>query len=705
MDFDNHNDCLKGLKEAQDAQHDQREAAREARLFVTKRDGQWEPEWWQQNDNRPRYTFDMTSPIVDQIAGEIERANFAIEIDPKDGDASKDDAQVYEGIIRNIEESSEATEIYNAAARTMVESGLDHWRVVQRYADSDSFHQDLAIEGIPNSIDRCWLGTESQKQDGSDARRGWVMTAFTEAEFKKRWPEADAKAGALDDRVSNAYFNKPGYVICGEFYYIKEEERELVLMSSGKHYVADDNFKAILNDLAQKGVTEVSRRKSTVNRVYIRKFNEAGWLEKEEETVFTDWVPIIPLYGNFRIIEDKIVFHGAVEKVMDANRVMNYSLSREIEEGALAPRKKYWVTEKQIQGHEDEIATLNTNSDPVQIYNPDPDAPGVPMEQGGAQINPGLRIISDAMAQMMQNTQGMYSSTMGADVNQQSGVAIKRLQDKSDNVNVKYFKGMEIAIRQTARICVKAIPKLYTDERQLRLLNEDGSYEMVMLKDKELDQETGKVITFQDLSRGTFSVACSAGPAFASRRQETVEGIMEMAGVYPGLIDMGLDVLLKNVDAPGMDMLSERAREMLIKAGQIPFEQLTDEEKQELLQELQASQGNQQPDPAMLLGQAELMRAQTDQKKEERATLETMIKAQSESQKLILQQQKEDRETLLSLANTLKSLKDAMGADTIASPAAAMAYQKTAQTMNEIGTVYDFDPMTGRTVLSNLNGG
>ena len=68
------------------------------------------------------------------------------------------------------------------------------------------------------------------------------------------------------------------------------------------------------------------------DKVFVRQMDSSGWLDDEKETVFS-YVPLIPTYGNFDIIENKTVYFGAVEKQIDLNRILNYSLSREIEEG------------------------------------------------------------------------------------------------------------------------------------------------------------------------------------------------------------------------------------------------------------------------------------------------------------------------------------------------------------------------------------
>ena len=115
-DFSNHTDVLVMVKASQDADIDLRDAAREAHLFIDKRDGQWDPYFWNTvGADRPRMTFDMTGPIVDQISGEMEQADFDIRVKPAGGESTKDDAKLLDGLIRNIESISNAVDIFNMA--------------------------------------------------------------------------------------------------------------------------------------------------------------------------------------------------------------------------------------------------------------------------------------------------------------------------------------------------------------------------------------------------------------------------------------------------------------------------------------------------------------------------------------------------------------------------------------------------------------
>lgn len=216
--FEKHSWCLEQLKAAQDADHDNRENAREAHAFVDARQGQWEQHWWNANDGNPRYTFDMTNPIIDQIAGDMESKDFDIRIRPSGGDATKETAATYDDLVRNIENVSNSTDVYNRAGRNMITAGLDGWRVTQRYSEGDSFDQDLIIEKVGNYLDRVWLGPH-EEADGSDARYGWVLTGIDEAEYEEEYPERKATS-VEGDRTGNVYYYRNDLVMVGEFLYL-----------------------------------------------------------------------------------------------------------------------------------------------------------------------------------------------------------------------------------------------------------------------------------------------------------------------------------------------------------------------------------------------------------------------------------------------------------------------------------------------------
>jgi hypothetical protein len=316
--YEDHQSVINLLSSCQQADHDNREQAREAHLFLDKRDGQWEPYWWNANQNKPRYTFDQVNPIVSQVASEIEQADFDIRVSPAGGNATKSVASTYDGIIRNIENISNAKQIYAQACRGMVTGGFDAWRVCSKFADDNSFDQDIMIEKIANPLDRVWFDPAAEKQDKSDSRYAFVLHPMAIDEYQSRWPEGSEES-VTDDREGDAYYDKAEVIVVGEFLYMESEDRELVMMSNGQTHEVNEDFEKVKDDLEAIGVTEVRRRKRKMHKVCSRYFDGKDWLEDDKDTVFNR-IPVVPVYGNFKIFENKTIYWGVVEKLLDPHR-------------------------------------------------------------------------------------------------------------------------------------------------------------------------------------------------------------------------------------------------------------------------------------------------------------------------------------------------------------------------------------------------
>lgn len=695
------------LSDAQEAETDNREKVREVTHFLQKDDGQWEPSIVQNMSGRPRYTFDKCNPIVDSIAGEMEQAEFSIKVRPAGGDATKDLANLYDGIIRNIQSISNAEHVFDASGRKMVATGFDAWRVTQEWADADSFEQDLFIRKIANAVDRVWFDTGAEMQDMSDANWCFVLQALTKQKYEKRWPEGSGQS-VSDARTSEVYTYKPDFITVGEFIYKKPVTKELVLMSNSAVYEVDEDFERVANELAAQGIAEVRRRKRKGHVVMSRFFDGKEWLDSAKETVFA-FIPIIPTYANFDISEDKVIYRGAVDKLMDAQRVYNYTQSRAVEEGALAPRGKYWMTRKQAQSDLKTLQTMNTNADPVQFYT-HIDGENPPFWQGGAQINQGLQQTSADMANNIIQSSGIFSANQG-DAPNQSGFAIELQQQKGDNSTIKYFKSQEIAICHTARVLITAIPKVYDTKRQIRLLGEDGESRMETINDQVFDNETGEIVELNDLRKGKYDVTCDVGPAFKNRQQETARAFLDMAQVDPGIIQTGKDIWLKNLSVPGMGALAERVRKQMFEAGIIPDAQMTEDEQQIAQQRIAQAQAEAeaaamqgpsimeqavieqtQANTADIASRAQERTAKIEQAGRKQDLEEAKFIEQTNQNQLqaILDAQNQQNETnklivesLNTQAETLKTLREAVGVDTIVGPSNTKAYINQAEIVTE----------------------
>jgi hypothetical protein len=728
--------------EAQDADTDNRDKVSEEFAFLEKKDGQWEPEIIKSFSSKPRYTFDKSNPIVDDIAGEMQQADFDIRIRPSGGEATKELAKTYDGIVRNIENISGAKHIFNKAGRDMVAAGIAGWEVTHDWLDGDSFEQDLIIRPIHDFDRRVWFDVASTMQDASDADYVFVLQDLTPDEYEKRFPEGSGMSIG-DDKDFHLYQFKPDFITVGRILYKERRKRTLLLLSDGSVREKNEDFNKVSDELAEAGITVTNSRETDSFVVVSRLFDGGAFLTEKQETVFTDYLPIVPTYGNFAVRESKIIYKGAIRDIMDAQRTYNYARSREIEEVALSPRAKYWMTRKQAANPEDRatLQTLNTNADPVQLYTHDPENPGPPILSGGYPINPGLQTTVSNSLEDISTSAGRFGAQEGNIDSPLSGVAIQALQNKGDNSSIKYFQSQEIAECQTGRILVKAIPKVYDTKRQVRILNEDDSMDMVTINDQVYDQETRQFVTVNDLSKGKYDVTCDVGPAFKNRQQESVKALTELIQAIPGVGELSADVLMKNIASPGVDVVGERVRRRLVESGAIPQSQLTDEELKEIQQsQLAAQQNPPPPDPVqqafleqtqaqtadviskaqeradksqlksqelLLKEQEQLLKAQDSAEKRDMEELKIMMMQQAanieQQQKIIeasVKGQAQVFESLNTQANTLKTLREAMGVDTIVGPHATEAYIQQAETITEqqddIQLTPEIDRVTGR---------
>jgi len=661
INFEEHDSVLIMVAQAQDAETDQRRHAREAKVFLTKRDGQWDPESFEKMKGRFRGTFDMCTPIVDQIAGEIEQSDFTLRVSPSGGDSSKDTAKTLDGLIRNIRNISNAEMVFNQSGRSNVISGYDAWEVVQDWVDGDSFDQDLFIRRIPNAVDSVWFDPASVMQDRSDSQWAVKLTAMPVANYRKKWPKGTGQSVG-DDKRNNVFFNKIDIVRVGKLVYKKPVSIEIVRMTNGAVYKDDDDFKKIKDELANpppnpdgspgapitielddEGNEKRRTRKSW--RVWSRMFDGGDWLQPSEETVF-DFIPIVPVYGNFDIVDDKIIYFGKIENLLDQQRVLNYAMSRDIEDGALSPSPTIWMTEKQAAGND--YSRMNTDRAPVRTYNVDSDAPPITAASftGGPAPSQGLQTTISNMQQMISSSANIFLAQQGNAAPNQSGIAGAQQIDQGNIGSIKWFKALEIPICHTGRIIINAIPRVYDATRQVRILEEDGTSSMVMLNQPVIDQETGEAVTLNDLSIGEYDVVCDVGPAFNSQQKETAQAFLDMAAIDPTTAARNKDIWLKNLSIPGMDLAAERERIFLINAGEIPESQWTDEERQRIQAEQEAAANQpQQPDPLMIAAQAEMQKAQAEQMNAQNKQAEVQGNLQVKMAQIQLDNKKVDLDT------------------------------------------------------------
>lgn len=497
---------------------------------------------------RPCLTINRLPQFVRQVTGDIRRLNPAIRVYADDGDATEGLADLHSAIIRGIEYGSRAQGIYEGAAESAAQCGMGHWRILTEYEGDDSFNQIIKLERIHNPFAVYWdpAARESTRCDAD-----WCMIAeqMPEDKFEEEYPEAEKSSVEIDRDINGleAWYTN-GSVTVAEYYWKEPVEKTIGLMADG----------SIIEDpTAAHNV--IKKRKVHTHKIMWAKISAKEVLEEPQE-IPGMYIPVIAVMGEEIWIGDKIVRNSVIRYARDPQRMYNYWRSASTEMIALQPKTPFMVTAHQIKGQEAAWAAANDSNDAYLIYSPDPKAP--PPQRSQPPV-PSSGMFQEIMAAAddMKATTGIYDAGLGNQSNEKSGVAIRQRQMESDISTSIYTDNLGKSIEHCGRIIVSMIPKVYDTNRLLTVVDDEDKEQLVEVNGKVITPEG--MADVNPLNRGRYSVRVSVGPNYATRRQETQEGMMKFIQAVPAAGQFAADLIAKAADWPDSDKLAERLKKML----------------------------------------------------------------------------------------------------------------------------------------------
>lgn len=575
---------------AQDADNENRLDALDDIKFVHDEDGQWTEEARNARKGRPCMTFDHTSAALDQVIGDYLQSRPGIKVRGVDSNTDPELADVYTGLIRNIESASVARAAYSTGFKLAATGGYGVWRLHADYESDDSFDQCIYIKKVPNPFS-VLFDPSAQETTKHDGRFAFVEDVMAKVDFKAQWP--NAIAGEIDGNgtgTQHAGWFLDDAVRVAEYFRKKPITKTICKLSNGA-IVDKEQIASVADDMAMQGITVIAEREVESHKIEWFKLTAAEILERGEFP--SRYIPLVPVYGKTINIEGKDKYRGLVRKAKDAQRSYNYHRSQTIETVALQPKAPFKATRKMISGHEQQWRNLNKNNDPVIFYNPDPDLPGViptreqPPAYPTALMQESLTALEDIKA-----ATGIHNAALGQESNETSGKAIRERKLEGDTANFEFIDNFSLSLEHTGRIMVDMIPRIYDTERVVRILGEDGAESYKTINQSVRDQQTGEVVKVNDLSQGKYDVTVTTGPSYSTRRVETAEQLTAVMQANPQLGMILSDLWIKALDLVGGDEAQKRVRKMLITQGVV---EPTEEEAAEMPQ--------QQPNPMEQIAQ------------------------------------------------------------------------------------------------------
>ncbi len=630
---------------------------------------QWDDNALQDREGRPALVINKLSGVQKQITGDQRQNRPSIKIQPVDSDSDPDVAEILTGLIRNIEQQSDAESAYDTSFEQCSGGGFGFFRIKTEYATEDAFEQDIIIDRIidPFSVT---VDPYANKQDKSDARYWFVEETITLAEFEERWPKespADWNTSYADDQ-SQWYTGT--HVRISEYWYKEEYEKTLYQLATGEvvdaESVADvlneqDDVKYLIDAQTEQPIPIKGERVAICERVKMCLRSGHAILEK------SDWIgkfiPIVGVWGDERWVDGKMVYKSAIRDAKDAQRIYNWMRSTAVETVAQAPRQPFLVTPEQIDGWEDEWDDMHRVPKPYLPYN---DTNGsAPQRMGGSVPDIGAQNEAMISADDIKSTTGMYDASLGQRSNETSGRAILMRQREGDVATFVFIDNLTRSLRYAGRILIDLIPKIYDTERVIRVLGEDGAEDFADVN-KVVAGPNGGYEVINDLARGKYDVVVNVGPSYSTQRVEAADAMMQFAQGNPQFAQYFMDLIAKNLDWPGAEEIEKRAQKLL-PPGLLErsMDDLSPEEQQAMQQQQQEQQKQQQIQEQQMQMQMQGQMLELKTKEVELAKIQQeMQKLNAETQKVSVEtegEQLDNVQTEIEIQQSLGALPDKEG--------------------------------------------
>lgn len=579
------------------------EAKKDAEFLSDDEGSQWNGQDFQerQRSGRPALQMDKLGQFTRQVVNQIRMNTPTINVIPAKN-ADEETADVFKGLIKDIEYKSNADDAYDTAALYSVRTSFGWLRVDHDYTDNEGFEQDLKICRVVNPMS-VYIDSCSIEQDGSDAKHAFVLEQMRVSEFKEQYPDY---APVCFDEPSGNQPKEDDLITVAEFFKIEEEGKEYAQFEDGSsgEYL--------------EGEPRRVKNKRTIRKKSVKRCKMSGQDVLEETTFPGRYIPIVPVYGEEFWVNGQRQIYSLIRKAKQAQQLHNWWKSKEAEILMKQTESPFMAAEGAIEEYAEDwkqpdkaavlrYKTVDAAGNPI----PPPQRVAPPQTATGV-FQASLASVDDIRAAV-----GMYNANVGNQSNETSGIAIRQRQQQGETGTYHFADNLSKAIAQVGRILVFAIPEIYDTARIIRTIGDEEDVEQVGINGEVVE---GQERTY-NLTEGKYDVRVTTGSSFTTMRQEAADFFTQVINQRPDLMQVIGDLAFKYMDIPGAQAISERIKKT------IPPQFLDEEQDPQVVQLQQVIQQGQ---AAIQQMQAEMGQMQ-QQLGDKQAELQ--IKAQSEANK------------------------------------------------------------------------
>lgn len=583
------------FQEGVDADRDNREMALDDQKFIANEQWDEQVKAARLRKGRPCLTTNTLPQYLGQVVGDMLMNRPSIKVRPAE-DGDKEIAEARQGIIRFIENQSNAEQVYVGAGESQVGCGIGHFRVRTVYSNDDSFDQDIRIEGIPNPFAVVW-DAYSVEPTGADARFCFVAEEMPRKAFEAEYP--DAQSSDLSVPLLGDWATKDTVRVT-EYWVMKEVKRTLALIQRAPDAQpsiedvteADDATLAlIVRDAAGKPRT----REKLVSRACMYLITGNDILAGPVEYAIKRF-PIFKVTGRTQQVGERIYRYGLIRNAKDPIRLKNLSRSSAAEWISMAP-KQQWLLHSSDKDQANRFRNAHKSGDPVLEWS------GVSKPERIDPPSMPAALFQEAQFydQDIKDVTGLHDASLGMKSNETSGKAILARERQGDTATAMYQFNLKAAIRECGRVINDLIPVVFDTARTLVALGEDGVPKQLRVNDPQSPE--GHI----DLKTGKYDIEIETGPSYSTRRVEAAESMMAFIQAVPNAAAIAGDLIASAQDWPDADKIAARLRKGLPPGmAEDDDESLSEEQRAQKAQAVQAQQAEQAEAKAMQKRAAEL---------------------------------------------------------------------------------------------------
>jgi hypothetical protein len=559
----------------------------------------WEPKEKEERDDsgRPYLALDELNQYVNQLINDARQQKRGIKVTPEGSGANDKTATLRGNIIRGIEYKSNAQTAYICGFENAAQRSYGYWEIISEYENDTSFNQVLKINRIPNP-DMVLPDPDTLQLDGSDMRWCFKLHFVPRSQFKIKYPDAEIKDFTPEDIELAPEWVTDRHVLVAKYWEIKIKHRVSCQVTG-----PDGQPMQVFKDQLPKDYPKekiLNERKCEERKVMEYITNGVEILE--ENVIPGKWIRIIPCYGKELYVDrgsgPKRMLFSLIRLARDAYKAYCYAVTCQAECIGKTPKMNYLGV----------VGQFATNTDWANIHR----IPAAYAEYQAKTVGTGEQILpaptftnyeppieallqaSESFKRAIQSATGMFNSSVGRhDANAKSGIAIKALDEQSNEGSYHFIQNFERAIEHTGRILEDSLDYYYDTARDVGVKDAKDVYSTVRINDPgHVNPETGEIehnpVTGEEA--GEHDVTISTGQTFDSQREQVndfVDALLANMVNLPIPPNVGAQILSMAIKMKDMGPMADEIAALL---NPDPNSQIPPQAQQQLQQLTQQTQ-------------------------------------------------------------------------------------------------------------------